>query len=88
MKKLLYILGATLAFTGMSQQLSEATSSFTFKFDSYVTLKDDTELVGAVGDMDKQAGIVKTMMFRVEGEKKRKLKPEAMASMYLTPCYD
>lgn len=87
MKKLLFAISILVSYIGTAQPLVEASTSFTQKFDSYLTLATGDEYVGLVGDIDKKAGTMKNISFKVKDAKKLKLKTEEIKSFYFA-AYD
>ena len=82
MKKLLFTIAIVVSFSMTAQPLVEPSTSFTQKFDSYITLATGDEYEGLVGDIDKKAGTMKNISFKVKDAKKLKLKADEIKSFY------
>jgi hypothetical protein len=68
----------------MAQDFLEGAERFSSKKESFLTLKDGTEVTGFIKDLDRKKGLIKKIELKVDG-KKVKYKPEDVDFMYLMP---
>lgn len=76
-----------LAFSANSisaQDFLQGADRFSSKKESYLTLKDGTEVTGFIKDIDRKKGLIEEIKLKVNG-KKVKYKPEDIDFMYLMP---
>lgn len=85
MKKILTILCVVFLGTSvMAQDFLQGAHAFSSKEDSYLYLKDGTEIVGTIKDIDRKKGLIEEITLKIDG-KKTKFKPEDIDYMYLMP---
>lgn len=73
-----------VAFSVFSQDFLDGAFTFSSKKDSYIYLKDGTEVVGTIKDIDRKKGQIEKIKLKVDG-KKVEYKPEDVDHMYLMP---
>ena len=68
----------------MAQDFLDGANRFSSKKESYLTLKDGSEVTGFIKDLDRKKGLIKKIELIVDG-KKIKYYPEDVDFMYLMP---
>jgi hypothetical protein len=76
-----------LFFAGILTAQDFLDGSFTFsnKKESYITLKDGTEIVGFIDDIDRKKGLIEEITIKDLNKKKMELKPDDIRHMYIAP---
>jgi len=83
-KTLLPLLLLFIGFSLSAQDFLDGAFRFSSKKDSYIYLKDGTEVVGKIKDLDRKKGQIKKVKLKVDGKKVTYL-PEDIGYMYLMP---
>lgn len=81
---ILFIALFSVTFSVSAQDFLEGADRFSSKKDSYIYLKDGSEVVGTIKDIDRKKGLIKKIELKVDG-KKVKFLPEDVDHMYLMP---
>jgi len=83
-KKLtLSLLAFIIVVQASGQELLSPSFTYSHKKTSYITLKDGSEIVGTLKDLDRKKGLIKQVKIEKEDGDKVKLKPEDIQHMYL-----
>ena len=68
----------------LAQDFLDGADRFSSKKESYLTLKDGSEIIGFIEDIDRIKGLIEEIELKIDGEKV-KYKPEDVDFMYLMP---
>jgi hypothetical protein len=68
----------------LAQDFLDGANRFSSKKESFLTLKDGSEVTGFIEDIDRKKGLIEEIELKV-GEEKVKYKPEDVDFMYLMP---
>lgn len=72
-----------------SQNFLDGNFTFSNKKESYLTLKDGTEITGTISDIDRKKGLIEEITIKNDKGKKISYKPEDIKFMYIAPSgYD
>jgi hypothetical protein len=86
MKRSVFLLMAFFAIISINaQQLLTPTFTYSQKKTAYLTLKDGTEMIGVLKDLNRKKGLIERVKFEDGDGKVHKLKPEDISFMYLPP---
>jgi hypothetical protein len=76
---------AFLQFSLFGQEFLDGNHTFSSKKESYLTLKDGTEVIGFIDDIDRKKGLIEEITIKDKDGKKLKYKPDQIDHMYISP---